>query len=124
MVVQTQFDIRSMKWSEPVQVRTKLGMRTLRKTSPTEDFWVAWRAEKEKLKAMGVSCSRSKHNGLWEICHWEELDSNQKDEMERQAEASRASDSDIDVPCPEGLDYLPYQLAGISYALRVFGDLK
>ena len=30
---------------------------------------------------------------------------------------SRATDSDIAIPAPAGLDYLPYQLAGIQYAL-------
>jgi SWI/SNF-related matrix-associated actin-dependent regulator 1 of chromatin subfamily A len=31
-------------------------------------------------------------------------------------EKSRAVDSDINIPCPEGLAYLPFQLAGIAYA--------
>jgi len=39
-------------------------------------------------------------------------------------EASRATDSDLDIPCPPGLSYLPYQKAGIAFAMRVFGDLK
>lgn len=39
-------------------------------------------------------------------------------------EASRATDADTDIPCPTGLSYLPYQKAGIVFALRVFGDLK
>jgi SWI/SNF-related matrix-associated actin-dependent regulator 1 of chromatin subfamily A len=30
--------------------------------------------------------------------------------------ASRAVDADIDVPCPEGLEYRPYQRAGIAFA--------
>ncbi len=33
-------------------------------------------------------------------------------------QASRASDSDADIPRPEGLEYLPYQRAGIAYARR------
>ena len=33
-------------------------------------------------------------------------------------EASRASESDADIPRPEGLEYLPYQRAGIAYARR------
>ena len=41
-------------------------------------------------------------------------------------EASRAASADIHIPCPEGLAYLPYQVAGINYALRrpnvLFGD--
>lgn len=38
--------------------------------------------------------------------------------------ASRAVDAVVDVPCPEGLAFLPYQKAGVAFALRVFGDLK
>ncbi len=38
-------------------------------------------------------------------------------------EASRATDSDVDIPSPAGLQYLGYQKAGIRFALRVFGDL-
>lgn len=38
--------------------------------------------------------------------------------------ASRANDADIDIPCPEGLAYLPYQRAGIVFALKLFGVLK
>lgn len=41
-------------------------------------------------------------------------------------EASRAGSSDVDIPCPEGLAYLPYQRAGIAAALSrtnvLFGD--
>jgi SWI/SNF-related matrix-associated actin-dependent regulator 1 of chromatin subfamily A len=33
-------------------------------------------------------------------------------------EMSRASDSDADIPRPDGLEYLPYQRAGIAYARR------
>lgn len=39
---------------------------------------------------------------------------------------SRASDAEVDLPCPEGLAYLPYQRAGIAAALDrenvLFGD--
>ncbi|MDA4112100.1 MAG: DUF5710 domain-containing protein [Thaumarchaeota archaeon] len=38
--------------------------------------------------------------------------------------ASRAVDSAFDVPCPSGLAFLPYQKAGVAFALRIFGDLK
>ncbi|MBT9258178.1 MAG: DEAD/DEAH box helicase [Clostridiales bacterium] len=37
--------------------------------------------------------------------------------------ASRATDADIDVPAPEGLDYLPYQRAGIAFAKERHGVL-
>ena len=41
--------------------------------------------------------------------------------------ASRAADAGVELPCPEGLAYLPYQRAGIAYALAksrvLFGDV-
>ena len=39
-------------------------------------------------------------------------------------DASRALDSDIDIPAPCGLSYLPFQKAGIAYALKKFGVIK
>lgn len=32
---------------------------------------------------------------------------------------STATDAPVDIPCPEGLAYLPFQRAGIAYALSV-----
>ena len=50
----------------------------------------------------------------------EELES-YLNEKHRKAEASivasRATDADIDIPAPEGLAYMPFQKAGIKYAL-------
>lgn len=40
-----------------------------------------------------------------------------REHLERLAK-SRAVDSSIEVPCPPGLEYKPYQRAGISYALQ------
>ena len=37
--------------------------------------------------------------------------------------ASRAVSVDVDIPAPEGLSYMPFQRAGIVFALNVFGDL-
>ena len=36
-------------------------------------------------------------------------------------EDSRQADAAVDLPCPKGLAYLPYQRAGIASALRRFG---
>jgi SWI/SNF-related matrix-associated actin-dependent regulator 1 of chromatin subfamily A len=38
-------------------------------------------------------------------------------EVEQAVEQSRAADAEIDVPVPEGLAYLPFQRAGIAYAM-------
>lgn len=48
------------------------------------------------------------------------------DEMAFMLQLSRATDAPIDVPSPEGLEYIPFQKAGILYASRsgnvLFGD--
>lgn len=32
-------------------------------------------------------------------------------------QASKATDADVEIPCPDGLSYLPYQKGGIAYAM-------
>jgi len=39
-------------------------------------------------------------------------------EREKAFTASSATDADIDLPVPEGLEYLPFQKAGIAYGLK------
>lgn len=36
---------------------------------------------------------------------------------------SRATDSDLEIPAPDGLDYLPYQRAGVEFALERRGTI-
>jgi SWI/SNF-related matrix-associated actin-dependent regulator 1 of chromatin subfamily A len=42
-----------------------------------------------------------------------------REESAKREQASRATDVDIDIPRPAGLEYFPFQRAGIAYALRV-----
>ena len=48
------------------------------------------------------------------------------DERQHNLDLSRAAKLDIEIPCPDGLDYLPYQKAGIAFAQDkeavLFGD--
>src|SRR5215203_180333 len=46
------------------------------------------------------------------------LDPSASGHFAKQVEASKAVSADIDLPRPEGLEYLPYQNAGISYAMQ------
>ena len=39
-------------------------------------------------------------------------------------EASRASDANIDIPKPEGLEYLPFQKAGIAFSMNRKNTMK
>lgn len=115
-----------LAWSEPKEVRTKLGPRMLRKAAPTEAFWALWRTSKDALKAAGVSLGKNQQVGFageWEVCLWQPLP---KDEQEKRAaaiEASRATDAAIEIPAPEGISYLPYQKAGIKFGANKSGVL-
>ena len=95
-------------WSDPKELTTRAGPRLLRTAKPTEEFWKLWRADKAAAKAAGLSCSKSRETGAWQACWWAEV---QRDEQAI-AESKRAA-LDADLPRPEGLDYLPYQKAGI-----------
>ena len=103
-------------WSEPKRVETKMGPRNLRKAPTTQTFWDAWRSDKETLKRAGVSCGKSQ-DGEWEACWWLPLSAEETERIEQAQAASRATDADVELPCPEGLSYLPFQKAGIAYAL-------
>ena len=55
------------------------------------------------------------------------LDKSALADLEREAASlteSRATDANVELVAPKGLSYLPYQKAGILYALRAFGDIK
>ena len=95
--------------------------RTVRSAAPTPEFWEVWRSRKAAVKAAGYGVS--KYEGAWQVSEWTRPDAA---EVEARVEASRATDAAIDIPSPDGLDYLPFQRAGISYALgrdaTLFGD--
>jgi SWI/SNF-related matrix-associated actin-dependent regulator 1 of chromatin subfamily A len=50
-----------------------------------------------------------------------------KESARVEREKSRATDADLDIPCPTGLKYKPYQKAGVAYAMdrdsALFGDV-
>ena len=95
--------------------------RTVRSATPTPEFWEVWRSHKDEVKALGYGVS--KYQGEWQVSHWTTPD---PAEVEATVEASRATDATIDIPSPDGMEYLPFQRAGIAYALgresTLFGD--
>lgn len=110
------------RWSEPKEVQTKFGPRLMRKAAVTPEFSAAWKNGKDELKSLGASFSKNQ-NGSWELVWWQELPEEIKKSRSEAIEASRATVADIDLPKPEGLDYRPFQKAGIRYALDRQGVL-
>jgi SWI/SNF-related matrix-associated actin-dependent regulator 1 of chromatin subfamily A len=106
----------NLKFSVPKRIETKRGPRMLSKAKPTEAFWEMWRNGKsDEIKALGISVSE--YQGNWSVCLWQEIDAATVKHESEQREASRQTDAQIDIPHPDGLDYLPFQRAGIAYAL-------
>lgn len=107
------------EWSRGKRVETRRGPRMLREGKPGDDFWNAWRQAKDDLKAAGISIGKDK--GEWIAKWWEPVDLTEKAAEEelraKSLELSKATDADVDLPRPDGLDYLPYQKAGINYSL-------
>lgn len=124
MATMQQIDIgKLLPWGDPFEVQTKLGSRMLRKAKPTGEFWDVWRVAKDELKKAGLSCSKSVYSGDWEVCWWLPIDKEEAERRQKAVEESQAASADIVLPVPDGLDYLPYQKAGIRYALNRKGVL-
>lgn len=104
------------RWSAPRRVETKNGPRDLRTAPPTETFWTAWKQSKDSLRAAGISVGKNRQTGDWEACWWLPINAAEQRQLEESRELSRAKDANVEVPAPAGLDYLPYQRAGIAYA--------
>lgn len=108
-----------LKLSPPRIVMTRRGEREVRSAPATEAFWTAWRSNKEALKTAGFGVS--KNNGDWEVSLWAETMTNAA--RAEAHEASRAADASIEVPVPAGCELMPFQKAGIAYALDRVGTL-
>lgn len=113
-----------LPWGTAREVPTKYGPRILRKCKlngdeHSERFWNAWRAGKEQLKAAGVGVGKNEYEGgEWEATWWREIPTEIATERKAAVEASRATDAEVDVPCPEGLAYMPFQRGGMAYSLK------
>lgn len=114
---ETTFDIAGLcEWGEPKSVRTKAGPRILRKAAPNQRFSDLWKANKDALKAAGLGWGKAL-DGTWEVCWWQ-ADTQVVVREEKAIAASAASDAVIEVPAPEGCEYLPYQRAGIAWGIE------
>jgi len=111
-----------LNWTEPRTVRTKYGERILRKAHTTQEFWALWKKDKANLKKDGYSVVRE-NDGEWTICHWGKVPTEVLEQREANRELSRATDANLSVDSPKGLEYLPYQKAGIAFALNKTGTL-
>lgn len=80
-------------------------------------FWPLWNVRKDALLRSGYAVGRQGRRGAWYVQRHIELSEEERDRDRERARLSRAHDADATLTSPDGLDYLPYQRAGILYAL-------
>lgn len=110
-----------LKWSEPKRVETKRGPRLHRKAVPDENFWNVWRRAKQALKEAGVSVFSPDNCKTWVVNWWQDIPQEEQQTSQERIVESRAEDlldPNVTLPVPAGLEYNPYQKAGINYASK------
>jgi SWI/SNF-related matrix-associated actin-dependent regulator 1 of chromatin subfamily A len=107
---------RMAEWSEPKELQTKFGPKIMRKAAVTPAFSAAWKTHKDEIKALGAGFGKDL-NGDWELSWWQDIPKEVKEKRAASIEMSRATNAEIEVPHPDGIDYYPFQKAGIRYAL-------
>ncbi len=107
-----------LQWGKPIRKMTSAGPRILRKALPTPEYSSLWSKQRETLKAAGLGWGQIKETGVWEVCWWATVPEEEQQAKAEQIDASRATDAELDIPKPDGFNYLPYQRAGIAYALN------
>lgn len=110
-----------LTFGKPKIVMTSRGEREVRNAPATEAFWEAWRSKKEWVKERGYGVSKDYTTGKWVVSLWAATMS--PEDRTANLEASRAADSDIELPMPAGRKPYPFQRAGVAYALKRDGTL-
>jgi SWI/SNF-related matrix-associated actin-dependent regulator 1 of chromatin subfamily A len=111
-----------LNWSAPRRVRTSQGERDLLTAAPNAEFSVLWKSSKEALKAAGIGWGKDKE-GNWQVMWWRPISEQEAAQKAATLAASKATDAAVEIPRPEGLEYLGYQKAGIAFAASREGTL-
>ena len=108
-------------WGAAKKVDTKAGPRVLRTAAPSEEFRSLFGSKAkpgpahDALVAAGLGWSKTP-SGDWVVAWWQP-DAQAAAIQTETIAASKAQDAEISVPAPDGCAYLPYQRAGIAWAL-------
>jgi hypothetical protein len=107
---QTTIDIATIaQWGPARHVNTRNGERNVRKAPIPEDYRALWAENKDALRAAGNTwdVDRSGPEPVFVgICWWTPVHADQGAAGQAVQEQSRAVDASIEVPAPEGLEYL------------------
>lgn len=105
--------LASLTWSAPREVATKKGPRMVTSAPATDEIFGLWKTDRDEMYRLGYSVGEFR--GKWQISRWTEIDPKVAARREESKALSRATDANVDLPCPDGLAYLGYQRAGIVF---------
>lgn len=108
-----------LPWSKPREIPTKYGPRILRKAKPTDEFWTLWRNPTAQAAFKSMDIKVAPWQGQWEVTWWRKIDEHIIAQRQANEQASYAASADIAIPAPDGCEYMPFQKAGIKFALDV-----
>ncbi len=110
-----------LRWGKPREVIARGKPKLVRSAMATEEFWTAWNDNEQELRAAGLSIGRDYQDpNKWRVSHWQDIDAGIMEEREKRVDMSGATSAEIVLPKPDGLDYMPFQKAGVRYCLDVF----
>ena len=101
-------------WGPPRILITSRGPRTVRNAVPDERLWTQWRDNRDTLKDHGVYIAQSDRQ--WTADWWQTWQPDP--DIIEAATAAEPDPTQPAVPVPDGLEYLPFQLAGIQLMQR------
>lgn len=112
-----------LPWGPQQEIQTKRGPRLVRKARETKEFAEFWKAHQEELYAAGVSRWKADGAKYYTVSWWKEIPPEVILARQKSVQESSAVDADIAIPAPPGLEYLPYQKAGVRFASQRDGTL-
>ena len=117
--------LEAMPWGPYREITTVSGPMKVKKMEATSDFWALWKRPelREQMQKSGYTMKKMDVDGQpkWMAFRWVKFvpDSKKKSLLED----SMAKDSDENLMRPPGIEYRPFQRAGIKYCIdRLFGQ--
>ena len=100
-----------LSFGEAKTITTRFGPRRVSRAKANDRFLDLWDSAQSGLRSLGFALEPDKSRGLF-VARYAKLPKN-----EEAVRMSRAAASDVVLPEPEGLSYMPFQKAGIEFCL-------
>ena len=118
-----------LRWRQQVEVATVKGARLKTQAIAGPAAIALFNRDGSALYKLGYTLTKQTigpDKDRWLVTKWEMVPQKVIVQREESRAMSRATDADIEIPRPEGMEYFPFQKAGIAYAITrratLFGD--